>query len=501
MPSLRGALGLVGRSLSERITEISYDPKAVTSWENGDLSGKLRLVQKKMRTALRATLAGDIKDRSLKFIIHCSRRLGKTFLMLVDAIEIGLTELNAPLKFAGPTRKQIKSIVQPIFREITMDCPASLRPVWKASDHMYVFPKTLAQLTLEGCNNGHEENLRGPACRKGYVDEAQAFKDNLRYVVQDILMPQCISVNGSLVIAGTSPTTPVHDFVQLIQEGQLRGNYVSFPIEDAGYPPEVVAKFCEEAGGPESTTWLREYKNRILVDSKSAIIPEWKPAYEVEPPKDEYFPFYLKYDSLDIGGRKHRTVNLFAWYDFRRATVMVADEFGLAPPEMTTKALADGVKRKEVDIFAAHPLNLRVADNNNEILLRDLGSDHQLHFVATGKDTLEAMVNQVRLFVAAGRVWVSPRCKELIGCLRYGIWNEKRTDFKEFPEESDAFQLYGHFDALAALVYLVRNVNTTENPIPLDFKINRADMHVSTEALKRPDEEALRAALRPRHRR
>lgn len=500
MPSLRSALGLVGRSLSERIQEISYDPTVMTSWEEGDLTGKLRPVQRRMREALRATLAGDISDRSLKFIFHCSRRIGKTFLMLVDALEICLTERNVPLKFAGPTRTQIKKIVHPIFKEITMDCPSAIKPIWKSTDHMYVVPKTGAELVMEGCSNGHEENLRGPACRKAYVDEAQSFKHNLKYVVQDILMPQLITTGGSMVIAGTSPATPVHDYVKLIQEAQAKKAYLSFDIHKAGYPKDLVAKFCEEAGGPQSTTWRREYLNEITVDEESAIIPEWKPAFEKEPPRDEYFPFYHKYDSMDIGGRRHRTVTLFAWYDFMRATIMVAGEDGIKPPEMTTRRIADGAKRKEVDIFGEYPLKLRVADNNNEILLKDLGSMHGLHFAPTSKDTLEAMVNQVRLFVAAGRVWVSPACKELIGCLRYGVWNDRRTDFEEFPEDSDAFQLYGHFDALAALVYLVRNVITTENPIPRDFKIDHANFHVPpTESTQY--ESTLRQALIPRRRR
>lgn len=499
MPGLRGALGLLGRDLSQRIIEISYDPKAVTSWETGDLSGKLRACQKRIREARRACLAGDTANRALKFVEHCSRRWGKTFELLVDACEMGQTKLNAQLKLAGPTRTQIKKIVRPLLKEIIMDCPRAIVPVWKSVDHMYVFPKTGAEFTLEGCNQGHEDNLRGTACHRAYITEAQMFT-NLKYVVQDILMPQLINTGGAIIIEGTSPETPVHEFVEFIQEAQLRGNYASFPIEDAGYPPDVVEKFCEEAGGPDSTTWLREYKNRILVDTKSAIIPEWKPDFEREPPRDDFFRFYHKYDALDIGGRKHRTVNLFAWYDFRRATLMVDQELGFSPAEMTTKVLADGVRRIELDIFGQMPLKLRVADNNNEILLRDLGSDHKLHYVATSKDTLEAMVNQARLFVGAGRVLVNPRCKELIGCLRYGIWNEKRKDFKLLPEESDAFKVYGHFDALAAFIYLVRNVNTTENPIPGDFKMTHDNFHIPPDTLKKPGEEALMRALRPRAR-
>lgn len=510
MPTPAAALRLFGDQMARRIKDIAFDPGAVASWETGDLSGKLRPVQRRMREAMRGALAGGINERALKFIFHCSRRLGKTFLMLVDALEIGLTEKNVPLKFAGPTREQIKNIARPIFSEITQDCPSGLKPVWRAQDHRYTFPRTGADLVMEGCSNGHEENLRGVACRKGYVDEAQGFKKNLRYVVQDILMPQLISTGGSLVIAGTSPKTPVHDFVRLIQEAHGRGHYVTFPIWDAGYPQDVVEKFCEEAGGATSTTWRREYLCELVVDEASSIIPEWKTDYERPPLKDEYFPFWTKYTAMDIGGRRDRTAGPIGWYDFRRAKLCIGGEFGIAPADMTTQRIADTVKRREVDIFGSTPLKwaapgvsgglVRVADNNNEILLKDLGTVHSLHFAPTRKDTLEAMVNQVRLWVGTGKIEVDPSCTELIGCLRYGIWNDKRTEFERFNEDSEAHKLYGHFDALAGLIYMVRNVDTTTNPVPQDFKLDRSHMHVPPAPPAR-EMQALKRIFRPRFRR
>jgi hypothetical protein len=68
----------------------------------------------------------------------------------------------------------------------------------------------------------------------------------------------------------------------------------------------------------------------------------------------------------------------------------------------------------------------------------------------------------VRIWVNAGRVIVSPKCQQLIGSLTYGVWNENRNNFDRAP-------LYGHFDALAALMYLIRNVDVRTNPIPFDY--------------------------------
>ena len=461
------AVKFCGNLAAQRIRDSIYDPDAMVAWEKGDLSGKLRPIQRTMQKAIRYTDA-------LKYVLNCSRRLGKSFLLLTDALETGLREYNAPLKFAAPTQKQMKGILLPLFRIITLDCPPKYKPIYKSSEQRYIFPTTGSDLTISGCNNGHEESLRGTACRKAYVDEAQSFK-NLRYVVQDILMPQLLTTNGRMVIAGTPPKTPIHDFVKLIAEARGRGSYAEHDIYAAGYDADLIAKFKEESGGEHSTTWKREYLCQIVMDENYALVPEWRPEFERVPDRDEFLPFYHKYVALDSGVRD-KTAVLFGWYDFKRATLFVEDELIINGPQMTTQLLAGEVKKKELDIFGKMGIKLRIADNDNLILLTDLGSLHGLHFAPTNKETLEAMVNQVRLWASAGRIVVHPRCVNLIGCLRYGIWDEKRKAFERYPKDSDAYKIYGHFDALAALIYLVRNVDDRTNPIPPDYKIDRHEM-------------------------
>jgi hypothetical protein len=88
-----------------------------------------------------------------------------------------------------------------------------------------------------------------------------------------------------------------------------------------------------------------------------------------------------------------------------------------------------------------------------------MASLHKLHFIPTSKDTLEAMINEVRIMVNNGTILINPKCKKLIGCLKYGVWNDKKKEFARSKE-------YFHFDHLAALIYLVRNLATNHNPIP-----------------------------------
>jgi hypothetical protein len=70
--------------------------------------------------------------------------------------------------------------------------------------------------------------------------------------------------------------------------------------------------------------------------------------------------------------------------------------------------------------------------------------------------------------VSRGQIIVHPRCKHLIGCLKYGVWNQKRDKFAQS-------KVYGHFDGLAALVYLVSNLNKNTNPIPPTFQVDNSN--------------------------
>lgn len=163
-----------------------------------------------------------------------------------------------------------------------------------------------------------------------------------------------------------------------------------------------------------------------------------------------------------------KTVTLFARYLFRPAKCYVEDELVLEKPDFTTEKLANQIKAK-MSLLGYPKFTRAIADNNNPILIMDLNNIHGFAFYPTTKDELEAQVNEVRLWVSSGRVVVHPRCKELIGCLKNGVWNEKRTTF-------DQSKNFGHFDALAALMYLIRNIDVATNPIPATFGMNQ-DTH------------------------
>lgn len=429
-------------------------------------------------------------SKDLKYVIKCSRRLGKSFFLASYAVMKCLETPGTIVRYAAPTNKSLKKFILPIFRKIFTDCPEDIRPEFLGSESMYRFGN-LSEIHLAGVNNDNADSLRGTHADVFIVDEA-GFVDDLKYLIDDVALPQFLDPDGKIVegrklIISSSPArTPAHEFTTIAREAELRGNYSHYDIYAGEYPEATIEIFANEVGGKKSSTWKREYLALDVVDENFALVPEWSSNYVQEPPKNELFTYFHKYEALDIGVRD-LTVCLFGYYDFQLATLFIQDEIVLSGPEMTTEKLATKIKDKEKELWGDYNVRKRVSDIDL-LLVNDLRALHNLYFIPTDKGALEEMVNQVRIWVGQGRIKVSPRCKQTIGCLAYGVWNEKRTDF-------DRARDYGHFDALAALMYLIRNIDDKVNPIPLGHDKPKKDVFFTVDVQSNSNKEKLKKAL------
>ena len=121
------------------------------------------------------------------------------------------------------------------------------------------------------------------------------------------------------------------------------------------------------------------------------------------------------------------------------------------------------------------PPYIRVSDNNNLLLLNDLDTLHGLRFIPTRKDNKEAAVNQVKMKIADCDIIINPRCKVLIYHIKNAKWDKNRKSFVRSPDA-------GHYDALDALIYLVRNIVLGKNPYPKGYNgVSTNTHHIRSE--------------------
>lgn len=434
-------------------------------WKRGNLSWKLHDAQLRLKESFQQS-TGKL------FVGNCARQLGKSYEMATEAIELAIKNPRSRIKYATAFLTDLVEFIMPNFEAIIEDSPESVRPIYKAQKSKWVFPNG-SEIKLIGLDK-NPNGLRGNAIDMIILDEC-GFVNNLDYLYKSVIVPATARrPNAKIIMISTPPSTPAHEFSEYAHRAEAEGNFIKLTVYDnTELSQETIDELMKESGGKDSTTWRREYLCEFVTDADSQIIPEWKDEFVKETPEDEFYKFYHLYDGMDLGV-KDFTVCIFGYYDFKRATLVIQDEIKLNGPSLTTKLLKEKIDECETRLWPERKPYRRISDNNNLQLIQDLAIDYKMHFITTTKEALEAMVNEVRIMVTNGQIEVHPRCVQLIGCLKYGVWDSKR---KKFAKSSG----FGHFDALAALIYLVRNLDKHCNPIPATYGFDVRKSRIKTQ--------------------
>jgi len=438
------------------------------AWRRGILSWKLDANQKLLHEMYYRNPA-----RVQTWLL--ARRSGKSYCLCILALEHCLRKSNTIVKFLAPTKLQIDNILRPLLKEILDDCPEDVKPTLSSKDKVYYF-KNGSEIQLAGSDGGHAEKLRGGSSVIAIVDESGDV-DNLDYIVKSILLPTTLTTNGKVLLAGTPPKDPDHEFVKYIEECELRGTLIKKTIDDnPRLTKEQIASIEEELGGRNSEAFRREMLCQIIKDTTTAVLPEFDEATKAEIIKDwPRPPFFDAYVGMDLGALD-LTFLVFGYYDFRAAKIVIEDELVLdfTKSEMNLKTLTELGTKKEEELWF-NPLSgetkkplLRTSDINH-LVTREIAvySGGKFSFVPTKKDLKEVGINQLRTLLSTKQIIINPRCKNLIRHLDNVKWAsaKNKKDFGRSPDN-------GHYDGVDALIYFIRAINTNRNPYPANYNIN-----------------------------
>ena len=398
-----------------------------------------------------------------------SRRFGKSFVLLLIAVELCIQNPGAVVKYACPKQNMVNKILIPNLRKMFEEAPKDISYEYSSADKVVRFFNG-AEIQFAGTDNGNAENLRGGEAALCILDEA-AFMDDLSYIIESILLPTTDTTDGKLFLASTpNPKDPEHEFhVNYVYPLEAQGKLIKYTLYDSPMlTPAKIEKIIKRyVGGITNPAFRAEYMVEIPRSSELTVIPEFRE--DVHVISDYKIPSYRDfYVAMDVGFRDLTCV-LFCFYNFMEATLYVMDEIVVNGPEMTTDYLATLIKNKEDKMFNEFPPFLRVMDNDLK-LANDLSRLHELYFMPTAKDNKETAVNNVRMWFAQGKIKIHERCTHLIYHTKRAQWDTSggkiRNVFRHLTDAPDGSVRGGHADSLDALIYLVRNINVGHNPYP-----------------------------------
>lgn len=455
----------VGQDQSEQITSekgtirLALNDIKTQAWKRGNLKWKLDPNQREMYDLI-------FNAPKKRFYLNCGRRVGKSYLLAIIAIEMCLKKPDAIVKVAAPTAKMVRQFVLPIYREILKDCPVDLRPRFISLDGEFRF-KNGSVISIAGCDTQENaESLRGPSCDIFMFDES-GFIGNLDYIRRNIVGPMLMTTGGRVIYASTPAASPAHDSVTIFHELKKLGCSVTRTIyQNPRLTTEQIDEFISEEAGiltveqfKQSITFRREYMAEFIADQTRAVVPEFDTAKEAEiasrpvPPPPENADLYV---GLDIGFRDGMGL-IFGYYDFQKGLLFIQDEDLMF--RQTTRAVAETMREKEKKLWEHRKVYLRVSDDD-PLFIHDMAQEHNMILVPTAKDDKHLQVDNLRRWVVAGKIRIDPKCRGLIHQLSTVIWNEKYDSFERTKD--------GHGDLLDALVYLVRNVRRYRRHVSLN---------------------------------
>lgn len=447
-------------------------------YREGDLAWKLTPSQKQANDKIDRWVTASADQPWMIYAIDSGRKWGKSGLLFNRALSNGFKNKAWRILYISPILDETLEIVRPLAEILLQDCPPHMRPKWLKSDKTWEFHNG-SVIRIVGLDV-NPDSARGPRADMIYLDEAGFFK-NLGYLINSILAAQMLPCpHARIIAASTPPTTPMHEWsTEIIPRAIKHDAHDKKTLRDADqYTDKRIQQFYDQMpGGASGVSARREYDAEHIADDTLMILPEFRDG-EKDVVKEWTAPTWRDcYVSMDPGYHDLTGI-LFGYWDFYEKKLVIEDNEAATRQNSykiaqvirkTEERLWKGVTRRgqgNAEGVREQPF-IRISPDDDLRLIADLKHDYDLSFIASKRDNLIQQVDAVRVAIQRADIVIHPRCTKLIKQCKSGVWRKGRIG-KDFDREpgQDGMEAFGHYDLIAALIYMWRNIHKSRNPEP-----------------------------------
>lgn len=451
--------------MASKIVKASKDEVYKELFKRGKLSFILYPHQRPIYNKIQEVLT-SVETTDNSHVLNISRQFGKSLTMFLVAVEFCMAKPYQTVVYIAPLKKQVVEIVtENTYRVVFGHATKDQLPTIKDSELLFA---NGSRIRLAGTDNHNYESLRGGSAHLVILDEA-GFMSNLLTGVIPTVLPMLKTTGGKIIYASTPPETLDHDYYEVLREHDESGNISTFTIhDDRSLTQRQLDTIISACKGKNTTVFKREYLCMRVAETTQQVLPELtlemadKLRIDKKYKEDDLLQYWDKYIVADWGG-KDFTAIIFAHYNYHTKKVIIEDQLNLTGSTISSSRIAQSIKQKTIELWP--DLNYRKninywCDSNNVLIQNDMIITHGLPFLSTSKDRLaEQMVQKVRDWIWDERILFAPAAEfTLLSCMS-GWWSKGKDKFA-------TSKIYGHFDHLAAMVYLIRNVNTNNDTLP-----------------------------------
>lgn len=421
-----------------------------------------------------------LRDKK-KVVANCHRRFGKGTTVFTHVFE-QMARRKIIVRYGAETQTQAYSIYNFLSEKIHHRSPKS-RLTWNNQLKCFENKRTKSQLYIFGVkDSGEIDKARGVEAHIIICDEFGFWKFKPDYIVKSVLTPQLLETNGQMIIISTPPPDMTHKFVDYCVEAELHGYHFKWTIDDTvaigEKTQEDLASIIADCGelGRKEESFQREWMCELIASKERLVVPEAQK-------EDRYVgstsrpTHYDSYVCMDLGLIDHTFV-CFGYLDFKDSRLIIERE--LMVHYTTTGTLINQCKAVESEMRWVEKPYRRIGDSEMQQLF-DMTTDHDYTVTPivkrtsqSGKGFKESVINGLRIGIKEGRILINPKtCPNLCKQLKFGIWNERRTDFQRT-------ETMGHLDGIMSLAYLLDNINWGKNPFPDKYEgLTQQEHHIN----------------------
>lgn len=187
-----------------------------------------------------------INDPSKLKALLCGRRAGKSTVAASYLVKTCLDYPGTRSLYVGLTRSSAKKILWKELKDLNKK--HQLRIKFNNTDLIAEFPNG-SELYLIGANDeAAAEGIRGIKLKLAVIDEAASFRKHIQYLIDEILTPTLIDLQGTLCLIGTPGASCSGPFFSATQPGSEYSVH-KWTILDNIYIPHA-------------KVWLTDYKKK-----------------------------------------------------------------------------------------------------------------------------------------------------------------------------------------------------------------------------------------------
>lgn len=396
-----------------------------------------------------------IKDPSKRKKLCLTRRCGKSTTVGLYLIQEALNHPRSKFIYVGLTKETAKSVMwTEIFENIILklNVPAKLVGLQIKFEN-----GSSIQLTGADATYKEKHKLRGQKNRVAVIDECQSFTQDLKELVESVILPTLADLDGTLCMIGTPGNEQgLHYWWQINDPKNQTGVWKDFQWtwKDNPFARDKVKTYLDEITSKDpnivnTTSYRQEWLGEWVIEDNARV---YKATKEIN---------YI--DSLPYGLLNNNSIYLLSVdLGYVDATAFVVSCYNQSfdnkmyvleskkISKLTISAVADKIKEYE----NRYKFRKMVVDAANKQAVEEMRLIHGLPLWAAEKQGKEAHISLLNSDFQTGRVLILKDTNaELIVELETLIWSQRdlllgkhKEDARKDNHLTDAL-LYAHHDS------------------------------------------------------